>query len=152
MLILVATLSVSFASALVPLVNVEAYLGAITAASENPNIWALCVAAGLGQMAGKVLWYEAGRRSTELAWIRKKMASPLRQQQLELWRGRVQGRPVVSGAVLLASAFSGIPPYAVISVLAGQLRIPFVLFLATGFVGRVGRFAVVAFGVSMLLF
>lgn len=152
MVILFATLGVSFASALIPLVNVEAYLGAVVATTNGLNLWLLCITAGVGQMAGKVLWYEAGRRSMDLAWIRRKMSSPKRQGQLELWRSRVQGRPVLSGAVLLASAFVGIPPYAVISVLAGQLRTSFLLFLVTGLVGRTGRFAVVAFGVSMVPF
>jgi membrane protein YqaA with SNARE-associated domain len=152
MLLLLATLGVSFGSALIPLVNVEAYLGAVTATTDNTNLWMLVVSAGVGQMVGKVLWYEAGRRSMEWSYIRKKMSTPKRQQQLEHWRTRVQGRPVFSGALLLASAFTGIPPYAVISVLAGQLRIPFLLFLVTGFVGRTGRFAVVTFGVSMVPF
>jgi membrane protein YqaA with SNARE-associated domain len=152
MLLLLATLGVSFGSALVPLINVEAYLGAVTATTDGVNLWMLVVSAGIGQMLGKVLWYEAGRRSMEWSYIRKKMSTPKRQAQLELWRNRVQGRPVFSGAVLLASAFTGIPPYAVISVLAGQLRISFVLFLLTGLIGRTGRFAVVTFGVSMVPF
>lgn len=146
---LLVTLGVAFASALIPLINLETYLGAVVATTDNHNVWLLCVTAGIGQMLGKVLWYEAGRRSMEFAWVRKKMSSPKRQAQLELWRTRVQGRPVLGGAVLLASAFAGVPPYAVISVLAGQLRMSFALFCVTGLVGRTGRFAVVAFGVSM---
>ncbi|HET7329014.1 MAG TPA: VTT domain-containing protein [Nocardioidaceae bacterium] len=152
MVILLATFGVAFVSALIPLVNVEAYLGAVVATVGDANIWALCVVAGVGQMIGKVLWYGAGRRSMELAWVRKKMSAPKRQAQLRLWRARVQGRPLFSGAVLLASAFVGLPPYAVISVLAGQLRMSFTLFCVTGLVGRIARFAVVAFGVAVVPF
>jgi len=147
-MLLLVTLAVSFASALVPLINVEAYLGAVTATNDGLNLWLLCLFAGLGQMAGKVLWYWAGRRSMEWSWVSRKMSTPKRQRQLELWRGRVHGRPLASGVVLLTSAFVGMPPYAVVSVLAGQLRMPFALFCLTGLLGRTGRFAVVAFGVS----
>lgn len=151
-MLLLATAGIAFASALIPLINVEAYLAAVVSTTDDLNVWALCIVAGVGQMLGKVLWYEAGRRSMDLAWIRRKMSTPKRQAQLELWRSRVQGRPVLSGAVLLGSAFGGIPPYAVISVLAGQLRMSFVLFCVTGLIGRTGRFAVIAFGFSMMPF
>ena len=55
--LVLATLGVGVASALIPLVNIEAYLAALatqTTASQAP---ALALAAGVGQTMGKVVWY-----------------------------------------------------------------------------------------------
>jgi membrane protein YqaA with SNARE-associated domain len=45
---------------------------------------------------------------------------------------------------------TGFPPLAVIAVLAGTLRMNFVIFIVTVFVGRTIRFWLVLAGVSML--
>lgn len=150
MTVLLATLGVCVVSALVPLVNAEAYLAGVAATVDNPNVWVLCSVAALGQMVGKVIWYDVGRRSLRWSWIQKKMSTPKRQRQLQTWQGRVHGRPVVSGLALFASALVGIPPFAVMSVLAGQLRMSFVVFVLTGFVGRAARFGLILGGVSMI--
>jgi membrane protein YqaA with SNARE-associated domain len=47
------------------------------------------------------------------------------------------------GLVLLASAFAGLPPFMVMSVVAGVLRVRLWLFIGTGLVGRFFRFWIV---------
>jgi membrane protein YqaA with SNARE-associated domain len=151
MILLLTTLGVCALSALVPLVNAEAYLAAVATQADHVDLWMLGLVAAAGQMVGKVLWYDVGRRSMRWSWIERRMATPKRQRQLATWRDRAQGRPVYAGLVLFASAFVGIPPFAVTSVAAGQLAMSFPLFLATGFAGRAARFLLILEGVALIV-
>ncbi len=45
--------------------------------------------------------------------------------------------------MLLCSAFAGLPPFMVMSVVAGVLRVRMWLFVSTGLVGRFLRFWIV---------
>jgi hypothetical protein len=54
---LLSVLSFGFVSALVPVLNLEAYLGVRGSVAAVSGIWILGFAAGLGQMVGKLIWY-----------------------------------------------------------------------------------------------
>jgi membrane protein YqaA with SNARE-associated domain len=143
---LLGVLGVAFASALVPLVNIEAYLGVRGSVGSIENVWVLGLAAGFGQMVGKVVWYYLGASSLHWGWVRRRMETPKAQARLETWRTRTHERPVVAGALVFASAFSGFPPFAILAVLAGQLRMQLALFFGLGLVGRWLRFTAVLGG------
>lgn len=146
-----ATLVVlGFASALVPVLNIEAYLAIREAVSQVDSVWLVALAAATGQMVGKFLWYQMGASSLGWSWVRRKTEKPRAQARLALWRTRTHQRPVLAGTLVLVSAFSGLPPFAVLAVLAGQLRMSLALFLSLGLVGRWLRFAVVLSGMSWL--
>jgi membrane protein YqaA with SNARE-associated domain len=134
-------LGVSIASALVPLINIEVYLVGLAAVSSSDRIWFLAAVGGIGQMLGKLVWYYLGANALRWGWVRRKVETPKAQAKLELWRRRTQDRPLVGAALLFASAFSGFPPFAIVAVLAGQLRMNLAIFLGVGFVGRTVRFA-----------
>ena len=53
-------------------------------------------------------------------------------------------RPWLLGALCLCSAAVGLPPFAIMAVLLGRLRMPVLAFLLLGGAGRLLRFAVVA--------
>jgi len=143
---LLGVLGVAFASALVPLVNIEAYLGVRGSVGSIENVWVLGLAAGFGQMVGKVIWYYLGASSLHWGWVRRRMETPKAQARLETWRTRTHERPVVAGALVFASAFSGFPPFAILAVLAGQLRMQLALFFGLGLAGRWLRFTAVLGG------
>ena len=63
---LLGVLGVAFASALVPLINIEAYLGVRGSVGGIDNVWVLGLAAAVGQMVGKLVWYYLGASS--LSW------------------------------------------------------------------------------------
>ena len=134
-------LGVSIASALVPLINIEVYLVGLAAVSPSDHLWLLAAVGGFGQMLGKLVWYHLGANALRWGWVRRKVEKPKAQAKLELWRGRTQDRPLVGATLLLASAVSGFPPFAIVAVLAGQLRMNLWIFLGVGFVGRTLRFA-----------
>jgi membrane protein YqaA with SNARE-associated domain len=134
-------LGVSIASALIPLINIEVYLIGLAAVTSNNHIWFLAAVGGLGQMMGKMIWYYLGANALRWGWVRRKVETPKAQAKLELWRTRTQDRPIVGAALLFASALSGFPPFAIVAVLAGQLRMNIPIFLGVGFLGRTLRFA-----------
>lgn len=134
------TFAFAVGSALFPLLNMEAYLG-VAAASPTASTFLLAVAAAVGQMVGKVVWYYAGNQSTRLPWIARKLADPKAQTTIARWEQRTSGRPWFTAAVLFVSAFTGFPPFALMATLAGVIRIPLPIFLVTGLLGRFLRFA-----------
>ena len=74
------------------------------------------------------------------------MEQPKNAGRLEHWRERTHDRPVVASLFVFVSAATGVPPFAILSVLAGQLRMNLPLFLAIGLVGRWLRFVAVLGG------
>ncbi len=145
-----AVLGVGVLSALVPLVNIEAYLSVRGSLAGVQSVWLLGFVAALGQMVGKLVWYYLGASSLSWAWVRRRMDTPKAQARLERWRTRTAERPLVAGVLVFLSAFSGFPPFAILSVLAGQLRMQVWLFFGLGLAGRWLRFSAVLGGAAWL--
>lgn len=141
---------VGVASALLPFFNVEAYLPVIDVRTHHGLTFALAVAAGGGQTLGKVVWYVLGARGTESAWLQKKLDKGKRRATYECWAQRLRGQPLFAAAIMLASAFIGVPPLLVMAIVAGSVRMSWAIFLTTVFVGRVARFWLLLAGVSTL--
>lgn len=150
MKLLLATFGVAVASALFPLINIEAYIAGVGALVSSFGIWPVSLVAAAGQALGKVVWYEVGRSSMHWPYIQKKMASPGWQRQYEKVKARTDKRPWTGIALLFLSATIGFPPLAIMAVLAGQLTFHRVWFYLTTFIGRTLRFAAVLGGVSLL--
>lgn len=145
-MLLVGTFFYCIGSALVPFLNAEAYISGVATMAGHQldttlGLWLVALVAAGGQMVGKTVWYMAGRHALEWAWLARKTAKPKWQATLSRWQRRIGDRTWVAALVLLASATVGFPPFAILSVIAGQLRIALPLFLATGMVGRTLRFA-----------
>lgn len=150
MAVAAGTFGFAVLSALLPLFNIEAYLLAAVVASDTPPV-VLAVAAAVGQMAGKMLYYLMGRGVIDIARLRRKSTAKgkwaERMDRLRDWCDRHAWGPV---SITLLSAFSGIPPFAVFSVLAGSLRMPWWLFLVAGLLGRFARFLVIMLAPGLL--
>ena len=73
MKVYVSTFLFAIASALLPILNVEAFVAGLSAIDQTSGLWLLSLTAGLGQAVGKVFWYEIGRSSMNWQYIRKKM-------------------------------------------------------------------------------
>ncbi len=137
-------------SALVPLVNIEAYLGVRGSVADDPAIWLLGLVAAGGQMLGKVVWYYLGASALDWGWVRRRVETPKAAARLAKWRERVHERPAPAAVLTFVSALAGLPPFAILAVLAGQLRMSLALFLTLGLAGRWLRFAAVLGGASWL--
>ena len=148
---LLAVLGIGFASALVPVINLEAYLGVLAVLDHPGDVWLVAGVAAVGQMAGKLVWYLLGKSSLDWGWVRRRLDKPKQQARLERWRTRTDERPVLAGTLVLVSALIGFPPFAIVAVVAGQLRMNLALFLSLGLVGRWLRFAAVLGGIDWLV-
>lgn len=133
-----ATLIVCFASGLIPLLNAELYLvGVTTLAVHAPSqLPGLVVCAAVGQMTAKCLLYGAGMGMLELPRGRWKEKIERARARLSTWRKR----PYLVYAV---SSTVGLPPFYLVSLAAGALKIRFRPFCAIGLAGRIVRFGVV---------
>jgi membrane protein YqaA with SNARE-associated domain len=148
--LVIGTFLFSIASALLPILNVEAYLAAVALKAHNLSDWQLAAVGGAGQGIGKILWYLAGMESLRIRRIREKMETEKWQISYERWHQRIVGRPLLAGGITFTSAVTGFPPLAVIAVLAGTLRMNFAIFVVTVFTGRTIRFWLVLAGVGLL--
>ncbi len=131
--------TLSIVSALVPWVNGEVVLLSLTALAHSP--WArlmLVLSASAGQMAGKCVLYWAGKGVIPLKSGRMKEA-------ISVWKGRLEKSPSKLLSLVFVSSAVGIPPFYVITILAGALRVRFGPFFTVGACGRLARFGVLAF-------
>ncbi|GGD06185.1 VTT domain-containing protein [Nocardioides daphniae] len=148
-MLVLSTLLCAAVSALFPVVNAEVYVASI-AVTSGSSVW-LALAAAVGQMVGKSIWYLAGLGGTRIPWIATKLARPKWQARLEKWHARTDGRPVATMMLFFVSALTGFPPFAVLSVLAGVLRLRLWVFLVAGTAGRFLRFWAVASSGDLLV-
>ena len=133
----ITTFAVCVAGSIVPLINTEIYLISAVALSPSSYVVPLVVAATLGQMAGKVVMYYAGRGVVRLPSERVRT-------RMVAMQARLQARPRAGEAVLLASATVGLPPLYVVAIACGAVRMNLVSFIVIGTVGRLIHFAAVA--------
>ena len=152
MMLLLGTFGVCLVSALFPLVNAEAYLGALAAVGDGSRVWAVAAVGALGQTCGKMVFFGLGHSSLDWGWVRRTTESPRWQARLATWQRRTQNNPLSVTGLIGASALLGLPPLAVVSVLAGQLRASLPLFVVAVFAGRTLRFAAVFGGVAAIGF
>lgn len=148
-----AALGVGFGSALIPLINAEAY--AILMTLNSGPWWLLLIAAAVlatGQTLGKVVIFEASRRGTG-AWGRRRMASERKRKPSRLLeRSREWLRSPTKGpALVFASSSLGLPPLAAVSVAAGAAGQSRPVFAAVCFAGRVLRFGAIMLPAAGLL-
>ncbi|HSK40641.1 MAG TPA: hypothetical protein VK943_12820 [Arenibaculum sp.] len=127
---------ISFVSAVFPVINAELAVVGLAAALPNPNLLLLVTVATAAQMAGKSAMYWIGRKGS--AAVSGRYANAI-----ERWGHRFRGSAKSVGGLMFLSSASGLPPFYLISTLAGAFRTSFVAFLLIGSAGRFLRFAVV---------
>lgn len=129
-----ATFAYCLAGGVVPILNAEVYM--LAAGARAPAEWAvpLVLAATAGQMVGKSLTYWLGRGTLVLPW-------PSVTRRIEQARATAARYERAEGAVTFVSAVVGIPPFYVISVAAGVVKMSFAKYLLLGTLGRLIHFA-----------
>lgn len=147
MILILTSLGVGVASAIIPIINIELYVAGVGASGSGEAI-SIAVAAGAGQTIGKVFWYEAARRGIETDWVQRRLQAPKIKDRYQRWTATMHGRPWYGGAVLFAASLAGIPPLLVMAAVAGALRLPYWMFLPAVFVGRALRLWLVMEGVG----
>lgn len=142
------TVLVTATAGLIPLVNAELYLAAVATQIQHTEALPLAVAAGIGQMLGKLPWYFASAHSTRLPWMRRRLESGKFQASFETWRDRFQGRPWFSAGIMMMSSLVAFPPLMVMGVVAGAMRMNLWIFATTILVGRTIQSYVILAGLA----
>ncbi|MFC7340106.1 VTT domain-containing protein [Saccharopolyspora griseoalba] len=145
---LLATAGTAALGALFPLVNIELYLLGVVSTVDGVSWWGLALAAAIGQVAGKTLFYFAGRGGFALGERLTRRVQRERNGRWAAWldgfHRRTQEHPWWGMGVLAASAVPGLPPYSLMCLLSGAAGLPLLGFLAASLLGRVGHFLIVA--------
>jgi membrane protein YqaA with SNARE-associated domain len=131
-----ATFVYCFASGLLPFVNAEAFLVIISSALLSKSQLLMVTAlAALGQMAAKCTMYFVARTSFKRPPQKYEAKLARARTKLDQWRYGV-------GFFIFASSSTGFPPFYVVSIMAGMLKLNFVTFLVFGLTGRFIRFGI----------
>lgn len=155
---LLTSVGIGVLSALVPLVNAEAYIVASQVSTLAGPI-PVAIGIGLGQTIGKVLLFLGVRRGKQFRVVRRERAK-LRRQEVGPFRRRLRraattllalvGQERWGVPIVLLAALTGIPPLYAVALLAGATRMRLGWFTLAVLVGRVARFVLVAEGVGVL--
>ncbi|WP_425954353.1 hypothetical protein [Xylanimonas sp. McL0601] len=153
MLVALTTFATAIVSALVPLVNLELYLGVLATQLDGRTAAVLgcAVATGLGTAVGKLVWYWLAAGSMQSPWVQKKLAKDSWRRAFDRWHGSLAGRPWLTAGILLAASVVGIPPLLIMALVAGALRVPMAVFVPTVAVGRAVRAWLILAGVGAVL-
>ncbi|MEU2946741.1 VTT domain-containing protein [Nocardiopsis alba] len=138
-------LAFAFAAAagLVPILNVEVYLLGVVALMDDGALVAVALAAALGQTLGKIPYYYVGRGTLSAPWLRRRARTPGKwAKRMAEWRAKAEERPIWGVGLLALSSFASVPPFMVVSVLAGVVRMNLLLFCAVTFATRAARFLI----------
>ena len=137
---------VCLVSGVFPLVNAEIFLAAlvIAVAPSHPELFLIALMGTLGQVVAKsaMYWGARGLWNLPLQKYEEKMAR---------WRGRFTRSEPGLSLFIFVSAFSGLPPFFVVSILAGLFKIPFLRFIAAGMIGRFLRFSIVVWAPALVM-
>lgn len=140
-------LAMGVASALVPLLNAEAW-ALLAATGPTDTLLAVVLALAAGQTAGKLVLFEAGRRGREWhPWRRRPVSA-----RTDRWTERVSGwltSPRSGPPLVLAAASIGVPPLAVVSVAAGAAGQRRRVFWPLCLIGRTARFGVLVLPLAL---
>lgn len=125
-------------SSVVPWVNAEVILlSLVPLARSQADLVILAVLATVGQMTGKGVLYWT-------AWRTVRRGTSHAHEKLARWQAWIDGRYSRRAPLVFLSAAVGVPPFYIVTLAAGALRIRFVEFLAVGCSGRLVRFGCIA--------
>jgi membrane protein YqaA with SNARE-associated domain len=147
--LLALTFFFGMVSSVVPVFNMETYI-VVAYARSDATALQLAFVGSLGQNVGKLVWYYVCRQSLDIGWLKRRMETPKRQAQFQRWSDFVQGRPGLSGLLTFGSALVGIPPFFVMAMIAGTLRMNVVVFFLAGLAGRTLFFWAILGGAHMV--
>lgn len=137
LLIALSYYGLTLASALFPWVNAELIALSLPAvAPSKPSLFFLVLVVTAGQMSGKCLLYWASRKGNKILPERAAKA-------LSKWKARLEARPGQAITLVFLSAIFGLPPFYLMTLLAGALRINFLTFVAAGTAGRLVHFGAI---------
>jgi membrane protein YqaA with SNARE-associated domain len=146
-----AAFAVGIGSALLPVfVNAEAYVIAMGATVDSSLVLVLIIVTlVIATTIGKAFVFQLARRGSRK--IRSVERKPPRNAFFALvrrvsdWLLSLLDRPYAGALTAFVSSLAGVPPLAIVTIMAGASRQPQWLFLTMVFVGRMIQFLAIAF-------
>ena len=145
-------------SGILPVIlNAEVYVVGMGAFVPHPELLVAILSLAAGTVVGKAIMFELVRRgSTKLDAgrpvdrppARNRITKALRPQFIRRWGDRMLtllGHRYLGSATVLVSSSTGVPPLAVVTVLAAASRQPLWLFLLMVGIGRTSQFLALAY-------
>lgn len=130
----ISTFFFCVASGFIPVMNAEVYLTSISALLLKSNVVFIALISSFAQMLAKSVIYFGARGILIL---------PLKKNGLDKVKRKFERRKHSTSTFILVSASFGLPPFYIVSILAGIVKINFWLFFLCGFIGRFLRFTVI---------
>lgn len=146
-----AAFAFGIGSALLPVfLNAEIYVGTMGVVLSAKLILVLVIfALVVGTLIGKALVFELARKgSSKIRSVDRKPSRNAffaRVRQFSDWLLSLLDRRYEGALTVLMSSLFGIPPLAVVTVMAGASKQPRWLFLLMVFIGRMTQFLALAF-------
>jgi membrane protein YqaA with SNARE-associated domain len=147
--LLALSLAFGAASAFVPILNAEAFIGANAVLSDGRSVALVCLGVTVGQVLGKWVIFslsragfrEIDRHSSGSGRMTRFIPERVRSASNRLLNWVDAGQR--TAMVVFVSASVGIPPLALVAVLAGRTTISQVAFVTSCAIGRTLRFVVI---------
>ena len=136
--LLTSAFAMSVVSGLVPLVNAEVLVAGAAVAAPPGYVIPVVAVCSLGHMAAKVGLYAGAR------WLPERLPAKARAR-LDRASGKTKRLEETGFVLVLVSAVVGIPPFYLITLAAGAMRLNLAGFVVAGLAGRVARFAGIAY-------
>ena len=126
----------SVASGVIPFINSEAIVIAAVVASPD-DVYAFAVASTVGQMLAKVALYVVAR------WIPERLPERAKRR-LDEASAKVEKVRGAGWTLVFVSALTGLPPFYVVSLAAGVVKMSMLGMVIPGTLGRLIRFVLIA--------
>lgn len=136
--LLASAFVMSVVSGLIPLVNAEVLVAGAAVAVPPGYVIPVIAVCSLGQMVAKVGLYAGAR------WLPERLPEKARAR-LDRASGKTKRLEEAGFTLVLISSIVGLPPFYLITLAAGALRMNLTWFIVVGLAGRVVRFAVIAY-------
>ncbi len=129
----------SVVSGFIPFVNAEVVVAGAAVAAPPGYMVPVIAVCSIGQMLAKVALY-AGMR-----WLPDRLPAKA-TERLERASAKVKKLEHAGLTLVLVSAVVGLPPFYLISLAAGAMKLSLAGFIVAGTAGRTVRFAIIGYG------
>ncbi len=123
-----------FVSGIVPILNTEVFLVAISVLIDKKLIFLLVLISVFAQMLAKTFVYLAARKVINISVKRDNQKFKKILKKMKKWEKR-------EGIFIFLSALIGLPPFYLTTIACGTLKIGYLKFFIFGFCGALLRFS-----------
>ena len=130
------TLIICFVSGFIPIINTELFLIFLSFTMPPKIIIPVIALAALGQMAAKTILFLSGRGIVKISLKKYQSKMDKVRHKMETWQSKID-------VFIFISALTSIPPFYIVSIVAGTIPLSVARFFVVGLSGRFLRFGLI---------